>query len=539
MGFLGALLTDAALSLADSLLSEDDSSSTYSFETEDLTKDLFMCFADFVIGYRCEITKDVRRAVAAFVRNTFNDETVSAFSLEHVFSLADLMSKEKVDAALSKFLVPPKERHNCQLIFLYNFILVAGLEEHGLGKPQYVYNLYKLKNYLKFSRVELNEIYLEMSKLMETDIDDVADAVEQMFSEESIKKILQDNSGVGEKSVKLIEGTKNDADTLSALELTELFLFIAGYHSSVSKSVKKGIISYLKENKDENASLFLMEDKMDSFIASMQEKKSSEVFSSCFSFQITREKGVAMLYFSHMIKDYIVEKKIECSSYSQVIYNLYLIQKNLNFDKTELVQVYSKLADYYESDIDTVAESVESLIGEDEIKKLLDDNPEAGEYGDGREIKIAEEKNDAVQSPAEILETIRNAFHSFIQDKNDIKKSLYFLDENSKVLNNALKSYAGGCAGENAVIQWDASIFLHNGKIGFLLTNKNVYFRNTTSKPDVIPLSEIKEFSWLSMNCTYYLVANGKNLECFTTDKDGTKQICEFLNEILPLIKQL
>lgn len=536
MGFFGDLLTLGALHIAESLFSDDDSSN-YSFEQEiRITRLDVMKWFTFVLGYNCEISKETKKSVASLMRKIFDDETISAFVLEDNFKLSELYNKMSIKKVFDEYGFLREEKSIRQEIFLYTCILILGLISNGTVLSQQVYNFCVLKNACNFTRVELNEIYSHIASALALELDDVIDELEELFSEETIYKLKNENPEIGDVKRKgLIESKSVTSSNTNVENILKFCTFIMAYHCEFSKEEKKALIAFINEKFETSLSVFECNDAFDEYVALISNKNSKDAFYSLFIEKL-EDSDYAYMFVKafDLIVNFMEEDELEASFIGQYVYNFYLIKKLLELNNSVLAKEYAVLADEKESDIDDIADAIDNLTSEKYIKELVEQFPIIGECEEGSQVNFVEIRkknaNEKKLSDAKIMETIKNTYHSFIKTKSEVEKQFYFLDENSKVIDNAIKTYAKGSTGENVLFQWDDSL-LGNGKVGFLLTNKNIYFRNSFSNPDVVSLEDIDSFSAKGNS----IVANGKII--YVTSM--TEDVKEFLNEILPLVKKL
>lgn len=542
MGLFGDLLTAGALHIADQLLNDDDSSNYNEDQNKNITQYDVMKWYTYVLGYNCEISKDTKKILASLMRKIFNDDSISAFVLEDYFKLSESYNKKSSKKIFDDYGFMQDEKPKMQELFLYTCILIISLISDRLVLPQQIYNFYVLKNTCNFTRSELNSIYNQIANFTQTDIDEISESLKELLSENGINEIKEKYPEIGDEKARESVGTNLLIDSDNQTEnLLKFYTFIVGYHYELSKYSKKLLVTFINETYDTSLSVFECEDNFESYIELMKDKSLKEAFYSLFTEKLDDNVYAKMYANTFILIMALIDDDTDNSLSAQCKYNLYALSKILNLNKSILATEYKILAEILETDIDNIAESFEEFLNQDTINQLLGQFPEVGEYGDDRRAKLAEikkmeqiiaQKNaeDKKAAEARIIETIKNTWHSFIDKKSEIKNQFYYLDENSKVVSNAIQSYAKGSSGENALFQWDDS-FLGNGKVGFLLTNKNIYFRNSFSNPDLVPLKDIDSFG-IKGNV---IIANGKTI--FVTSQ--TDSVREFLNEILPLVKQL
>lgn len=220
----------------------------------------------FMLGNRIALDRDGKKAIARALSRLY-DEDISLFSIE-----------DKLDAAYTEIKdMDPKvffqsiaaintDRQMTSLIYTYIMYLYGELVEGGFVLPVHVYNMALIKRYFGLNRNEMAECYKAIASLLEKDIDDIADLYEELTSEESIKKIEEENPSIiyveekkelpAASSSAEIESKINDiynqalADSDSDVESFRQHVFIA---NSNPDCVARVVSSYAESSVGENA----------------------------------------------------------------------------------------------------------------------------------------------------------------------------------------------------------------------------------------------------------------------------------------------
>lgn len=335
---------------------------------------------------------------------------------------------------------------------------------------------------------------------------------------------------------------KDVEDTLKSL------VFIASYKATINRDYKK-MIANVMQLVDEDFSVFRDEERIDEIYISLKNLNPEQFFSEILSLRIDRDKIISFFTFDLLFIMLLGEEDLLAP---QHIYNLSLIKKQFAFSRQELAVCYKSIAELQDADFDDTAEAIEAITSDEAMKRLVAQypdlvEPEKDRTNGGERALIGEEKSSVPQIKEERrvsenpVADIEKEYYKAIaadSDMADLPKRLLLVDKDSRLINNALKSYAKGLAGENVIVQYDDSAF-NNGKAGFLLTNRNLYIGNSFEKVQKIPLEEIKFIDRKASSLNSCITVNSSKIETAMCGGKTTEALFGFLSAVIPLAMQV
>lgn len=257
---------------------------------------------------------------------------------------------------------------------------------------------------------------------------------------------------------------KDKTDVLKTL------VFVVSYKGTLNKEYKKEIVNVMRIL-DDSISLFTYEPEIDAIYQSFQTHLNAEVFfEDVLSTRFDREK-IIFMYMYVLILARLLNQKNMFSP--QQLYNLSLIKKQFNFSRNELGMCYHGLAQIVDSDIDSIAEELETITGDEAILHLLEAYPDLIELDKDAETLYLERYP---QLKKETFEAIKTLYMETVQKANDkdFSKAIKLSVDDKDRIKNAINEYAQDAINEIPILFYDSTI-LSNGKTGLVVTDKNVY----------------------------------------------------------------
>ncbi len=336
---------------------------------------------------------------------------------------------------------------------------------------------------------------------------------------EGISNALEQNAAENAARAQA-EKVQSDKD-----DMLKTLVFMVGNNIALDRNGKKEIASILSEIYKETISLFSIEDKINTIYSDLQSKNTKQFFANIAAINTDREHicymyVVVLLLYSVLSND---GKALPVHAY-----NLSLIKRFFAINHAELVECYSALGKMLEQDVDNIADLFEELTSEETIRAIEESNP----------ILVHEEKLPDPVTCENPKDEIKNIFNSLIEKTNDGFSNFVLADSNPNKVIVAVKTYAKNCKGEEAIALYDDSAF-GNGKVGFLLTNKKLYFCNSFEKPNEIELSAINSIVAVTNTKHPFINVNDFKIETDMASSFGAGLIGEFLEKAIPFAIQI
>lgn len=342
--------------------------------------------------------------------------------------------------------------------------------------------------------------------------------------------VMESVSNAIEKKAAQAEAEKQESD---ADDMLRTLVFMAGNNIALDRAAKKAIASVLSEINNETISLFSIEEQIDSIYSELKTESLEDFFEDITAIYTDREQtgfmyAVAMILYMHLS-----DEKVALPLH---VYNLSLIKKYFEIERSELAECYEMLGKKLEKDVDDVADIFEELTSEESIKKIEAENPTLICDNSTVSKVAALPEVAACDNPKEAIETYYNA--AVAGTDSTFTDRFILADSNPKKVIAAVNAYAKNCKGEEILIAYDDSAF-GNGKVGFLLSNKKLYVCNSFEKPNEINLTDVHSIVATPKLMNSFITVNNIKIDTTMLNGHGTEIVADFLQKAIPLAMQV
>ena len=146
----------------------------------------------FLAGYNTNIDEQEKKFIVEAI--SILDENASLFEYrEKIDSIQRDLRIKSLDIFFDDILSTRINREKIINFFIFDVLLFLRLLTAEVVKPEQMYNLYILKNKFNFSNTELKNCYQTVANAINLDFDTVAEKIEIMTQENTIRELLQRN----------------------------------------------------------------------------------------------------------------------------------------------------------------------------------------------------------------------------------------------------------------------------------------------------------------------------------------------------------
>ena len=146
----------------------------------------------FLAGYNTKIEKQEKKFIVQAISILDEDATLFEYE-EKIDSIQQDLRIKSLDIFFDDILSTRINREKIINFFILDVLLFLKLLTAEVVKPEQMYNLYILKNKFNFSNTELKNCYQTVANAINLDFDTVAEKIEIMTQENTIRELLQRN----------------------------------------------------------------------------------------------------------------------------------------------------------------------------------------------------------------------------------------------------------------------------------------------------------------------------------------------------------
>lgn len=348
---------------------------------------------------------------------------------------------------------------------------------------------------------------------------------------DSLSSAIEKNAAETAAKAKVAKEAQNRRDMLKTL------VFMTGNNTALGRTEKKFIAELLSRMYDEDISLFSIEDKIDDAYEKIQNEGPRKFFNGISAIKSDREQIVLIYTCILILYTDLANSQNILPAHA---YNVALIKYFFGVTRSELVKCYSAVANFYEKDMDDIADLFESLTSEEAIKAIEEANPTFAfeeEKEAEPEVQPQEEESETCENPRdEITSLYYQAIKEAGSEADNFKAHVLLADTSPEQLMKIVNLYARDCVGEDAILIFD-NTWTKNFKNGFLLTNKNIYIGSSGKLLAKIPLDDIKFLD--APQKSNKLVINTTDIDCLQIFQEGTTSLANYLLKIIPLAMEI
>lgn len=327
-------------------------------------------------------------------------------------------------------------------------------------------------------------------------------------------------------------------------DLLKSLVFVAGFHTTFDKQIKKVIISMMQIFVNEEYTLFEHEPELDSIYKTVNSMNAKQFIAKIVETRIDRDRNIV---FYAGVLALIYGLKVAEILEPQNLYNLYLIKEHFNFSRSELTKCYKLIAVWFEEDFDKIAEGLEAMTSAEAMQLLFEHYPEfmQADASNSQVLEIQEEDDEDVtrmkfqkQSDIDTRMQIKDAFRQFRNRINKVSLiSLAF--EKPEKTRQVIKGYAKDAGmTERPILIYDNSIG-ENCKTGFFITDKKVYAKNDFSFSKIcISLPDAEDVTFKVSLLSKSIFFDDQEVQTEQVGGDGTEQLFNLVKFVIGEIKK-